>query len=552
MLIERCNKKWENSEKQTEKYIMSPENATGLMYNLNLSVNQYQEMRLYFKNFLVNLPTRHDVDTFQKKLVPKLTVEETKTYCSASDMVQSTLRSILAAAHSETVLNRDSLKVKAKFGLDGSGSHQIRQQNVGEHHAIETDSSNYIGAFWCPLEVKQGSELIWTNPTPNSILYARPICLMREKESRESVLEHFSQFMTELVEMENGNLNVTVNEEPYNLDISTEFSMCDGKMASILQGDSGAWCHYCFATKNEANDLTLILQKSFTISKTYENVNQIWNELESGAMSYSDPARSGQCHAPILKKDLRYFAILHQKIRSLDHCLKILYHLVAGTYIWSESNFRVRDAVLSAKKEVITSIRQSTGLLLDSPTPIGGNTNTGGVSERFFSPKNRENICRLILNSRDREAYSTLLSYFNQILSVTQNVDDTKIVDTNYFKNLSYRLLIFHKQNFSWATISPSIHQMACHSWELFQMSEGKPIAKFAEHPGEAWNKLRTLPHKSAPPCGQTGKILYQSLIGSRGGRLTSLRIPPYIFSWITSRGAWIRENQTASDPDPF
>ena len=37
--------------------------------------------------------------------------------------------------------------------------------------------------------------------------------------------------------------------------------------------------------------------------------------------------------------------------------------------------------------------------------------------------------------------------------------------------------------------ISPSVHQMCTHSWELFVLTEGKPITKYAEECAEAWNK---------------------------------------------------------------
>ena len=37
--------------------------------------------------------------------------------------------------------------------------------------------------------------------------------------------------------------------------------------------------------------------------------------------------------------------------------------------------------------------------------------------------------------------------------------------------------------------LSPSVHQMAAHSGQLFELTDGKPIAIYAEQSGEAWNK---------------------------------------------------------------
>lgn len=105
-----------------------------------------------------------------------------------------------------------------------------------------------------------------------------------------------------------------------------------------------------------------------------------------------------------------------KKLRSLDNCLKMLYHLVSGqTHTWSESNPNVKDALKCAKKEAIDHIRKKCVFLVDMATQIGGTTNTGTNTENFFNPKHRDEICNLIRKSSDEAAYSELLSYFNKI-----------------------------------------------------------------------------------------------------------------------------------------
>ena len=49
-----------------------------------------------------------------------------------------------------------------------------------------------------------------------------------------------------------------------------------------------------------------------------------------GEMRYDDPERHGQCHLPPIERDARFHGILHQKLRSTDHCEKMLYHIVAA------------------------------------------------------------------------------------------------------------------------------------------------------------------------------------------------------------------------------
>ena len=84
------------------------------------------------------------------------------------------------------------------------------------------------------------------------------------------------------------------------------------------------------------------------------------------------------------------------------------------------------------------------------------------------------------------------------MLAITQQTDMAKIVIIDRVKSLGTDLMVHYKQSFPWAMISPSIHQMCGHSWELFMMTEGKPIAMYAEQSGEAWNKhIRA--YKSGP-----------------------------------------------------
>ena len=134
--------------------------------------------------------------------------------------------------------------------------------------------------------------------------------------------------------------------------------MFDGKMTSILLGDGGAFCHYCFSTKAEANDVDIV-EDGFTIDKELSNMEGIWEDLEAGSMKYDDPNRAGQTNAPLVERGILFCGILHYLLRSLDHCLKILYHIVGNQLQWSERSGEVKDGVKQAKKRVIDHIKVS-------------------------------------------------------------------------------------------------------------------------------------------------------------------------------------------------
>lgn len=78
---------------------------------------------------------------------------------------------------------------------------------------------------------------------------------------------------------------------------------------------------------------------------------------------------------------------------------------------------------------------------------------------------------------------------FNIVLSVSQHVDSSKITDPTKVMILTQDLMIFHKVSFPWAYISPTVHSMCGHNWQLFSIMDGAPIAIFSEQGSDAWNK---------------------------------------------------------------
>jgi hypothetical protein len=77
----------------------------------------------------------------------------------------------------------------------------------------------------------------------------------------------------------------------------------------------------------------------------------------------------------------------------------------------------------------------------------------------------------------------------NVIMTVCQSVDNTKTVDIGKFKLYCYETIVNILQNLPWVYISPTVHSMLFHNWELFSMNSGKPIAILSESGLESWHK---------------------------------------------------------------
>ena len=192
---------------------------------------------------------------------------------------------------------------------------------------------------------------------------------------------------------------------PLKVIANTEITMIDGKMVSLLQGGSGAFCHICDISKSDASNIHFLASAGVggvRITRTVDECRRRWELLERGEIGYNDPDRASQCHKPLITKSGRLFAILHQELDTLVFTLKVLYHVVIGQIIWSEANKTVKSKVAEARVAVETHIKKTCGgFLVDSPNATSGSTNTGTVVKRFFHASNREAVCNLINKAED-------------------------------------------------------------------------------------------------------------------------------------------------------
>ena len=466
--------------------------ATALIYNVDISVNQYQMIRSLCLPHGINLPTRNAVDLFKHTLHPPIFSQELKSSVDFLALLKETAEALIELSHVSSLDYSQQFELIGKFGVDGSGSHKIRHQMIDLDRATEetphldpNHSSAFLLTCYCPLSLTCNGKTVWENKVPNSNTFARPVTLTQCKEDR-AVLEH------EIAPL------LTVIQKPTkimvkicNINCETLCSMLDGKMVNLLQGDSGAFCHLCSSSKADANNIRNIAE-GFHINKSYQSCKAAWDKLASGIIAYNDKQREGQVHCPMTNDNLHCISILHYKLRSLDFVQKVLYHLVADLRDWSEKGPNAAR-VKEAKVKCINHIREKTKLLIDTPSMQGGNTNDGPLADQFFSQKHRQNICELISNDEDRKNFEALLSKLNVLLAITQKNTDKK-VNISKCKDIGREIMstvksFINEKGEAWINIIPLLHQFCAHSWELFLINDGSSLAKWSECPLEAWNK---------------------------------------------------------------
>ena len=491
MISAECERVWKKKSTKPEAALPLID-ATALIYNVNLSCNQYQMLRSICYPHGLIFPTRNTIDSMKTTLHPQILSCELKASVDFEMLLADTAKSLISLHFQNTPHDQDDICLTGKFGVDGSGSHKIRQQliniekaNDETPHLNPEQLNTIILNCYVPLSLTAGTHTVWENPLPNSTIYARPVSITRAKEER-TVLEKELVPIFDVIKRSPcipvGNLHVTCK---------TECSMMDGKMVGIVQGDTGAFCHLCTASRTDCNDDLHILN-GFDIDRDYQTCMQSWQDMLNSDVKLQSSERKGQCHEPIIQSNLFCCSILHYKLRSLDFVQKILYHLVAGQKLWPEK--KGDKDLASAKQKCIDHIRLSTGLLIDTPTGIAGNTNSGPMADRFFSCSARDDICSVIEDEEDRANFKILLSKLNILTHITQR-NAKEIIDCSQVKALGIDIMHHIKTCFldekgnSWVMITPSIHQLCAHTWQLFDMNGGKSIGRWSENPLESWNK---------------------------------------------------------------
>ena len=132
---------------------------------------------------------RNDIDTQKKLYHPMITSTQLKSCVSPGDLLDETALALIKMVGYDNG-NGKSFRLLGKFGVDGSGSHKIRQQIVDAELALsETGhldpkrANSFLISCYVPLELSCNNVKVWTNPVPNSTAYARPITLTRAQES---------------------------------------------------------------------------------------------------------------------------------------------------------------------------------------------------------------------------------------------------------------------------------------------------------------------------------------------------------------------------------
>ena len=127
-------------------------------------------------------------------------------------------------------------------------------------------------------------------------------------------------------------------------------------------------------------------------------------------------------------------------------------------------------------------------------TGKGGTTNTCNVCERLLT--DHQHILVSLVPPRFQPDIVELLNRLWIIISLyTSKPRDNLEINTTLYGELcveTYDLIIncFENSNSKWINVSPTLHMMLAHSWEIIEMNNNKGLGEYSESGLEHNNKF--------------------------------------------------------------
>lgn len=237
----------------------SNESAFALFLENDFSVAQWDRLVTDSKKKNAPIyPTSYQLEKVKNQCRPKVYSIETEACVAVpfQDMLNLTAERIVTAVGTDW--STDILKnvvLVCAYGFDSSSGFKNPHQKFAdaENVSMKSEQSLFASTFiLVALMTAEGTRL-WTNPTPQSIRFCRPIRIAIEKETNEAILSEKHRLDKEVDELQphhfslsNGK-KVTVKFDPY-------FTMIDGKCLNCVLGNSATVrCPICYVSMDNFN-----------------------------------------------------------------------------------------------------------------------------------------------------------------------------------------------------------------------------------------------------------------------------------------------------------
>ena len=408
-----------------------------------------------------------------------------------------------------TGLDPASLRVSfsCTWGLDGSGDHS----DYNQLSKCDYSTKQVMSVCFSLTEVKvvdsTGKEVIWSSSKAgaNKPQHTRPLALFPQKESSDLLKDLIPRVESDVKMIKEEGVVVKVGEESALTATCEEckLSMADGKMITTLLHLEGAYCTMCSRSQEECHRESVI-SAGFSIDRSVESISELALSLtnpDTGDVvkkraDYED--RAGICGQPITEQDLtKIIPVCHSKIRSFEWLIELAIRALSHRK-WSTVTNRVvytkedNELYKAAREKVKAEMKSKLAVNIGNP----GDMITGASFQKFSS-----DFARTVLSSmfkeEEREDFSEILLGICTLVKVMNS--QKRRVNVDKVRRLGQQVNLLIVKRFPWAAISPSVHRILAHSWEVMQLNDSHGLGGQSEEGLEALNKhIRSIRSKGA------------------------------------------------------
>ena len=322
----------------------------------------------------------------------------------------------------------------------------------------------------------------------------RPLAIFPAKESVELLEEFVPIVEAEVKDIEREGVMVGVGRNETEARCNKcSMSMIDGKMVTNLLNCGGSYCTMCVKSQDECQKLETI-QAGFVIERDLESIRDLALSLtdeETGDVirkkgDYS--TRTGVCGLPLTETDLtKSIPVCHSKIRVFEWITDLVVRNRSHNK-WSTATNSVRYTAEEKENYKVTREEVKEEIYNNLAINIGnlGDMVTGRAFQKFSCDPARAFYVSLV-DENQRADFDLILLGLSATVKVINS--QKQRVNTEKLRELTQEVYLRIVKCFPWAAVSPSVHRVLAHSWQVIRLSDGFGLGDLSEEGLEALNK---------------------------------------------------------------
>ena len=470
---------------------ISVERGIWMMERMGISYSRYTELRLHLKDHVI-LPPEYLITKRSKEMMPALETYQNGVRADLSSCLSLTLEERLSTLDGS--LFDDKVHISMTYGLDGSGCH-ANYRGIRDYSTEQLMNVCFSISEIFDREMKP----IWSaaargHSSPYNI---RPLAIIPRKESDEFLKDFMPWLDAQVRTVEDRGLEIKLpNGRAVKVKIyKTKPSMIDGKMIVHLAQLGGCYCTMCDLSEEQCHDPGTI-EAGFKINRSVDELRGLARFLMAGGdrvVREKDDynVRKGVMAEPLTDADVtKVVPVSHSKINTVDWVVNKLIPKQNSHQKWGSKFKRAKVSTAERREEeeekekVKNEVQQQLGF----HTGDGQHQLIGNAFHDFATDKARDVLASLIADRSVHSGFKFIHLRLSAIIRVL--VSQHHEIDIVWYKELCTETLLKIREIFPWAVISPSLHRVLAHSWEIIANNDGKGLGSESEEPAEALNKF--------------------------------------------------------------